>query len=458
VAYLLLLAIIALGIPLALSLRDRVNAEVRGQARSQADVVAASSAELVKPGGRSTLEHVTSISAHSVRGRVMVIAKSGRVLADEPGRSSLGSDYASRPEVAAALRGRSYQATRQSQTLGTDLLATAVPIVHNGKPIGAVRITQSVDAVNSAIRYAYVGLGLLAAVVLGLGLIAGALIAQQIARPIRRLGSAARQVAAGDLEARAPVMGSTEQRSLARSFNDMTERVARLLSSQQEFVADASHQLRTPLTGLRLQLEELREEVSDEDPRAKRLDAGLAEVDRLSHIVDELLILSRAGEHELPAQRIDLGDAADQALERWRTAAKNDSIELVHTAKDGAATAWCAGPDLDRALDSLIENAIRYSPPGSTVSIVTRPGGVEILDQGPGIEVGEERAVFERFYRGSAGRTGLAGTGLGLAIARELAGQWGGSVLLENRPGGGARAVLELPVDGGRQDGYGELR
>jgi signal transduction histidine kinase len=238
----------------------------------------------------------------------------------------------------------------------------------------------------------------------------------------------------------------------------MTERVSRLLTSQQEFVADASHQLRTPLTGLRLQLEELREGTRDEDPRAERLDAGLAEVDRLSQIVDELLILSRAGEHELPAQRIDLREAANQALARWRKAAEEERIELVHTATNDSATVWCAGPDLDRALDSLIENAIRYSPPGSIVSIVTRPGGVEILDHGPGIEAGEERAVFERFYRGSAGRTGLAGTGLGLAIARELVEQWGGSVLLGNRPGGGARAVVELPSDERRMgdDGYGE--
>ena len=87
----------------------------------------------------------------------------------------------------------------------------------------------------------------------------------------------------------------------------MTERVSRLLRSQRDFVADASHQLRTPLTGLRLQLEELRETTSDEDPRAQRLDAGMSEVDRLSQMVDELLVLSRAGEHEQPADDVDLG-------------------------------------------------------------------------------------------------------------------------------------------------------
>ena len=272
-------------------------------------------------GNNATLEHLTNISAHSVRGRVMVVSRSGRVLADSAGSASLGSNYGSRPEVASALNGNAYQQKRPSQTLGTELLATAVPILHGGRTVGAVRVTQSVDAVNSAVRRAIFGLGILSVIVLGLGLIAGALIAQQIARPIRRLGVAANQVASGDLDARAPIEGSSEQRSLARSFNEMTERVSRLLRSQRDFVADASHELRTPLTGLRLQLEEVREATPDDDPRAKRLEAGLSEVDRLSQMVDELLVLSRAGEHEQPGSEVDLAEAAERAISRWTKAA-----------------------------------------------------------------------------------------------------------------------------------------
>jgi two-component system, OmpR family, sensor kinase len=442
VAYVLLLAIVALGVPLALSLRDRVDAEVRGQARSQADVVAASAAELLNPRSRKTLEHLTAISARTVRGRVAVIAKSGRVLADSAGSSTLGTNYGSRPEVASALGGQSFQDTRNSQTLGTDLLATAAPIVHNGRPIGAVRITQSVDAVNSAVRRAVLGLALLSVIVLGLGLTVGALIAQQIARPIRRLGMTAREVAAGDLEATAPIEGSTEQRSLARSFNDMTERVSRLLRSQRDFVADASHQLRTPLTGLRLQLEELREATPAKDPRAIRMTAGLAEVDRLSRMVDELLILSRVGEHEHPGTEVDLAQAADRARERWDASAREAGLSVTHD-EIGNAGVLCTVADLDRALDALIENAIRYSPPGSEVTIATSPGRIEIIDEGPGLEPGEEDEVFERFHRGRAGRMGPSGTGLGLAIARELVEQWGATVTLANADERGTRAVIE---------------
>ncbi len=103
-----------------------------------------------------------------------------------------------------------------------------------------------------------------------------------------------------------------------------------------------------------------------------------------------------------------------------------------------------AAPDLDRAIDSLVENALRYSPAGSTVTIAARAGSIEVLDEGPGLEAGEAETVFERFSRGSAGRRGPSGTGLGLPIARELTRQWGADVILSNRRSGGLRAVIEV--------------
>ncbi len=442
-AYVLLLALIALGVPLAVSLRDRVDSEVKGQARSQADVVAATASELIDPPQSSGLRRLARISAESVRGRVIVVDGSGRLLADSAGAPS-GRSYASRPEIRAALRGNGEQISRNSSTLGAEILATAVPVLEHGRPAGAVRITQSVSAVNRAVRTSLLDLAALAGVVLLLGLAAGALIARQIAKPIRRLDRAAHQVAEGELDTSVAIEGSSEQRSLGRAFNEMTQRIKRLLRVQQDFVADASHQLRTPLTGLRLRLENLAARPAGDAATAAELDASMREIDRLSQIVDELLILSRAGEHELPGERVDLGDAASRAAERWRQSAGEHGIELA-AANDGAASAWCARPDLDRSIDALVENALRYSPAGSAVTIATGPGRVEVLDRGPGLEPGEADAVFERFSRGSAGRHGPSGTGLGLPIARELTRQWGGDVTLANRDGGGLRAVIEVP-------------
>ena len=429
--------------PLALSLRDRVDSEVKGQARSQAEVVATSATEFVDPPQPVPLRRIAEKSAESVRGRVIVVDAQGRLLADSAG-TQLGRSYDDLPEVEAALEGHGEQITRDSETLGEEILATSVPILEHGRPTGAVRITQSIDAVHKAVKTSILDIAALAGVVLLLGLIAGGLIAQQIARPIRRLDSAARSVAEGELDTAVAVEGSTEQRSLARTFNEMTQRIKRLLRVQQDFVADASHQLRTPLTGMRLRLENLAERFRGDAPVERELDAAMGEIDRLSLIVDELLILSRAGEHELPGERIDLGETLKRAAERWRDAAADRGIAIELAPGGQGVEGWCAAPDLERSLDSLVENALTYSPGGTTVTLEAAPGRIAVLDEGPGLASGEEEAVFERFSRGSAGRRGAKGTGLGLAIARELTRQWGGDVRLRNRDGGGLAATIEL--------------
>ena len=447
-AYLLLLALVAFGVPLGVSLGKRVDSEVRSQARSQAEVVAASAPELVEHSQTATLQRLVVRSAEAERGRVIVVDDKGTVIADSGVPAEIGVDYASRPEIAAALNGETSQAVRRSNTLGEDLLATSVPILQRGRPIGAVRVTQSNSAVSDATHSAIVRLIGLAGIVLLLGGLAGALIARETSRPIGRLERAAQQVEGGDLSTRARVEGSSEQRALARSFNSMTERLERLLGSQRDFVADASHQLRTPLTGIRLQLEELRDEVSSGDPRAAELDSALKEVDRLASIVNELLILSRAGEREMPAEVINVEAGVDQAVTRWRKAAGDAGIELTHAGNGDAPSCVCARSDFDRVLDSVIENAVLYSPRDSEVRVVTTPQRIDVLDRGPGLEPGEEEMVFERFHRGRAGRRGRPGTGLGLSIARELAAAWGGEVTIANREGGGARASIALPPRG----------
>lgn len=447
-AYVLLLAILALGVPLALNLRDRVDSEVRSQARGEADVIAATAADTIDEGS-PRLNDLARRSARSVRGRVVIVDERGRVLADSAGSAARGESYADRPEVAAALDGTAFQETRESDTLGQELLATAVPVIDEGRPAGVVRVTQSVDAVDRAVWRSIAGLALLAAVVLVFGLGVGALIARRIARPLTRLDATARQIADGDLDSRAPVEGTAEQRSLARSFNTMTARLAQALQAQRQFVADASHQLRTPLTGLRLRLEEARAESADPAARTE-IDHGIREVDRLSAMVEELLVLSRAGEAGAAeeAEPLDLGAQADAAGRRWIGPATESGIELAVRHANGALPVRCSPAALERALDALVENAIRYSPSGTEIEIFARHGAVEVLDRGPGLAEGEEEQVLQRFHRGSAGRRGPSGTGLGLAIAHELAGTWGGDLEIRNRADGdGARAILRWMSD-----------
>jgi signal transduction histidine kinase len=439
----LLLAIVSFGIPLGLALRDRVDSEVRSQARTQADLIAAIGSDLLSPSEADRLAELALRQAEIVRGRVLIVDSRGEVIADSAGAEQVGVSYARRPEIAAALGGKVFQEERHSDTLNADILATAVPILRDGQPAGAVRITQDVDDVDASVRRASVGLVLVAAVVLAIGMAAGLFIARRLSTPLRALEATASEIAAGDLERRAPVAGTEEQRSLAQSFNEMTARLAGALRSQRQFVEDASHQLRTPLSGLQLRLEEARASRLPEDA-AHEVDAALKEVDRLSGTVDELLLLSRAGEREAPAERLDLGEVARSAAARWAHAAAERGM-AVEVDADGAAPAWSARGDIERALDAVIENALAYSRDGGTVTIAAQAGRVAVLDRGPGFAEGESEQVFERFHRGSAGRGGPRGTGLGLPIARALMERWGGGARAQNRDGGGAVVVLELP-------------
>jgi len=431
-AYVLILAVGALLVPLVRSVRDRVSAEVKTQALAQADAAAAIAAS-TKSGD---LAELARTAAATTRGRVVIVGPDGRVRADSasPGNTA---DFSNRPEIAAALRGNVFQEQRASETLGQRILATAVPIRGPG---GAVRVTQSVAAVSRAINSATVGLVLVGGVVLALGLFAGALLAASVVRPMRRLAAAARRAGEGDLGVRVPEEGAREQRELGRAFNEMTARVQRMVDAQQAFVADASHQLRTPLTGLRLRLEEAAAAAGD-GPARDQVDGALGEVDRLSNMVTELLVLSESGESRSPDAAVDPLRACRRAATRW---AGHDASVVVEGGD--AASVRCVEADLDRILDVLIENALWYGPSGQRVAIAVDAGRITVTDQGSGLAEGEEEAVFNRFHRGSAGRTVRGGTGLGLPIARELASRWDGTVTLANAPSGGAVATLALPL------------
>ena len=444
-AYVLVLAIVAFEVPLALSLSRRVHAEVHSQARNQADVLAATATDLIRPADRVSLQALVQRVARSVRGRVIVVDSRARVLADSANAAPLHRAFG-RPEINDALAGQAAQLTRNSTTLRQRILATTAPIFRGGKVAGAVRVTQSVEATDRAVRRVVLNLVAVGIAVLLVGLIAGGVIARAIAGPMKRLQDAAQRVAGGDLETRARVEGSAEQRSLARSFNDMTVRVARSLTAQKQFVADASHQLRTPLAGLRLRLEEA-QAAGLSDAAAIELEQGTREIDRLARTVDKLLVLSRAGEQDTESEDVVPGEATEAALARWKRYADARSVTLsLHLAAGKGQALACSRADLDRILDVLVENALHYTPTGSTVTISTRPGLIQVSDEGPGIAAGEEEQIFDRFRRGTAGSSWPQGSGLGLAIGRELARRWGGEVTIANRERRGTTATVRLPL------------
>jgi two-component system, OmpR family, sensor kinase len=441
-AYVLLLIIVALEVPLALNLAKRIDAEVKNEAASQAFIVAANASGQMD--NTAQLRKLVRSSGSELGARVIVVGPRGGLLADSTVAAPPKVSYASRPEIAAALRGSREQGERHSDTLGQDLLYTAVPITNNGEVVGAARVTQSLAAVHSRIRRGVLALIAIGAFALVVGLALAWFLASSLSRPLRNLAATARRLEAGDLEARAEVVGAAEQKEVSAAFNDMAERLSVVLAAQREFVANASHQLRTPLTGLRLRIESARAKSGPE--AAAELGAAEREVERLARLLTSLLTLAREGDKPAAARPVSLARAAERAYERWAGAAEQDGREL-ELVGNGDATIAASEEDLAILLDNLIENALRYSPTRVEVDW----GGdranawLAVLDEGPGLEAGEEERLFDRFARGSAG-SGRSGTGLGLAIVQTLAHRWRGEASLSNRLEGGTRAEVRFPA------------
>jgi signal transduction histidine kinase len=394
--------------------------------------------------GDPTLQRLVGGYTASTGARVVVVGPDGRAAADSSSERVLGRDFSTRPEIAAALSGEVASGTRRSDTLGTDLLYVAVPVASGGRVFGAVRASVPTSRLDALVQRYWLILGGVALVVLAAVAVAGLWLARWVARPLTDLRDAARQAEAGDLSVRADAEdGPDEVREVAAAFNDMVGRLDLLVGTQEKFVADASHQLRSPLTALRLRIENLQHGA---DPAtAEDLEGALGEVDRLSRLVNGLLALARAERraHERVPQ--DVGALVRERADAWRAAADEIQVDLDAEVADGLVAALAPGA-LEQVLDNLIANALAVAPPGSAVALTASraAGAVEVAvrDAGPGMTAEQREHAFDRFWRG---RDDTAGSGLGLAIVRSLVQADDGTVRLEEAPGGGVRAVVRLP-------------
>jgi two-component system sensor histidine kinase MprB len=263
---------------------------------------------------------------------------------------------------------------------------------------------------------------------------------------VTRLSDTVEHVAATqDLSRRIQVRGNDEVARLARRFNEMLAALEVSRRAQRQLVADASHELRTPLTSLRTNLEVLAR--SDQMPAAEReslLGDLVTQLEELSVLVADLVDLAREEERLAggPVSDDELEDVRlDALVERAVERARRHAPSLDFVAQLEPVIVQGVPERLDRAVANLLDNAIKWSPPGQSVEVIVADGEVVVRDHGPGIDGADLPFVFDRFYRAPAAR-GVPGSGLGLAIVRQVAEAHGGAVTAEGADGGGT--VLRL--------------
>jgi two-component system, OmpR family, sensor histidine kinase MprB len=273
----------------------------------------------------------------------------------------------------------------------------------------------------------------------GLGLV----VARAALTPVTRLTTTVERVTeTQDLSERIDVDGKDELSRLAASFNTMLAALEDSTRAQRQLVADASHELRTPLTSVRTNIEVLAgDRTLPPEERRRLLSDVVEQLGEMTTLISELIELARAERQQVsdPPEDVRLDLLVSDAVER----ARRNRPEVAYLVDLEPTTVQGVAATIERAVGNLLDNAAKWSPPGSEVEVEVRDGQLVVRDHGPGIPDEDLPYVFDRFYRARAAR-GMPGSGLGLAIVRQVAESHGGEVVAEHADGGGTRMVLTL--------------
>jgi heavy metal sensor kinase len=319
-------------------------------------------------------------------------------------------------------------------------------------PPSVLVVSRSLNELQSSLRRIALFSALFSLLIVILGGLLAYWLAGRVLRPVRTIAGIARSLSQRDLHRRVEVrVPDDELGELVDTFNGMLSRLEAGFESLRRFTGDASHELRAPLTLMRTELEVVRGKPRSREEYERALDTIGSEVEHLSRLTDQLLILARADAGALnpQAERLDVADFIHETATRWdATAAKRGVVLQVAAPDSGTVTADPAL--LRRVLDNLIDNAIRHSPASGRVSIRAARGSdrwlFEVADQGSGVPADHRGHLFERFARSDSARTrDGSGAGLGLALSAAIAKAHGGELWLASESDAGAVFQLRIP-------------
>jgi signal transduction histidine kinase len=431
-------------VPLGLSMTQGERNSYRGQAAATARAIAAAVEEHLS-------DHHSEVPARHLvakageRGDCAVVYdRFGRAILSTPCTTVAGGDSARL--VSAVLAHSDTRVIEDGQWL-----TTAVPVGDTSDAVGVAVLTRSTEPLGDRILVLWGWFALIFTGGLATAVVVSVRLARWVGRPLREVDAAAQRLGEGALDVRAPVArGPQEVRRLAATFNTMAGRTEALVHGHRAVVADVSHQLRTPLTALRLRLDVLASDTDEET--AAELTGAQGEIARLSKLVDGLLAVAKA-EHAVPRPvTVRVDEVVTERVAAWEPVAADRRVELAANCRAGLTARMGAG-DLEQVLDNLIANALDAVQEGGRILITgafqQETVRLQVIDNGPGMSPQARKTAFRRF-----GNPEARGTGLGLAIVHRLVTANGGTAALNETHGGGLTAELSLPA-AGRGQGHG---
>jgi signal transduction histidine kinase len=446
---------VGLGVPLALSnslaaqqglFIDRLTDTIYFASRAQRPIT-----EDTAPGLAEELARYDEVYGVAVT----VVDRAGTVVAaSRPDPPALDADGLERVQV--ALASRRSAAPPLIWPWDARPLVLAEPVLVDGEVRGAAVTVSPTGSLRLQELQVWSLVAALVLVSVGLGVLVALPVTRWILRPVRRLDEGTGRVTSAVLAGRPaePVsdgFGPPELRRLTVSFDRMAESVTQALSTQRAFVADASHQLRNPLTALRLRLSNLDGHVGAD--AAEEHVAAMEEAERLSGVLDGLLALARAERDAGVDREADVAVDAlvDDRLDAWRPLAEHTGLRLLRGGVRGLRARIAAG-GIETVLDALLDNAVKFTPPGGAITVTVRPVRdsdpalveIAVLDTGPGMDPEELDRATDRFWR-APDQSNVEGSGLGLAIAARTVELAGGVLTLDLPHGGGLRVTATLP-------------
>jgi signal transduction histidine kinase len=448
----ILLVTVTLGALMAYLVRGQVVENKRLEMVNLGHSTAAALAPVIDNNSRlhSRLEVISKLLGT----RIWVVDKQGKLLAGNPPARWLRNFPEDSQQIEALFAGAAQSWVRSGRRQADPSIIVGVPLSNAAAPPAAVFLYTPIAGVNQTVQA--IDRLLLLSLLLGtlVAALFGLLISRTLTRPLADISQAAARFAAGDYASRTGATGGDEIGGLGRTFNTMAESLAKVEYNRREFLANVSHELKTPVASIQALAEALADGVAAKPEHQQRYLATIVgESQRIDRLIRDLLDLSQleAGELSIVPEKTDLVAFLNREAAQYAHLLAEKDLALRVDAPPVVPVVLADPGRLAQIVANLVSNATRHSPPGETIVITVQPTAgkvaVAVSDRGPGIPPEDQPFIWDRFYRvdKSRARSG-GGTGLGLAITKRLVQAMNGEITLESTVGQGAKFTFTLPI------------